>query len=190
MSWELSELPELQPGDIFLSSGSKGWKSALGHWFMHSRWLHAGLIEDKIGDDYGILESIPRGVGAGLLHYHYGNEDIAIYRLRDVDPATQVKVIFDAKRRGRYLYDYGIAFRIIERLGFWKAIKLAIDMMLGRNVKIPHKKDCYIVCSEGVQESYDNAGVPLGPSEYLLLPRDIAALRKSKLIQIYGNDVD
>lgn len=191
--WRLEDLPLLHPGDVFLSSGGNGWTSKLERFVMRSHWTHAGLIEDKLGADYGILESVARGVAVGLLYYHYGCDDMAIYRLRDksMDTSTQVQIIVNAKERGRYHYDYGIAYHICRQLGPRNAVELALQLIANkRPTTIPHFKDHYVVCSEFVQEVYSDAGIKLIPDEYLLLPRDIASLRHSKLIQIFGKDID
>ena len=186
--------PPLEPGDIFLSSGGNGWLAKLGRLFMRSHWTHAGLIEDRMGEeDYGILESIPHGIGVGLLGYHYGNDDVAVYRLRSkyLTPGIQTQIIFYAKYRGRYHYDYGVADRVAKQLGLRNTLRLLIQMMMNkRPAAIPHIKDHHIVCSELIQECYEDAEVPLIDSEFLLLPRDIATLRRSKLVQVYGEDKD
>jgi hypothetical protein len=158
---------------------------------MRTYWTHAGLIEEKIGDDYGILESAPRGISCGLLYYHYKHDDIAIYRYRGISPRSQVKILFSAKYQGKCQYDYGIFFRVLAQEGIKGTLKLLSQLVTNkRPMTIPHTRDNKKVCSEFVQECYEDGGLPLIDSKYLLIPRDIATLRHSKLEQIFGPDKD
>jgi hypothetical protein len=158
---------------------------------MRTYWTHAGLIEDKTGADYGILESAPRGISTGLLYHHYKNDDIAIYRHRGISPRSQVKILFSAKYQGRSQYDYGIFFRVLAQEGIKGTLKLLVQLVTNkRPMTIPHTIDDNKVCSEFVQECCEDGELSLIDSRYLLIPRDIATLRHSILQQIFGPDKD
>ena len=183
---------DLEPADIVLVHGTG--PIARGIQFItRSRWSHAMLIEGRVGDDYGILESISRGVSCGLLGVHYKGADIAAFRLRKwiprediipdhlrgLTPREQIQgtIIEKAKERGRYHYDHLVVLRTIRDLGLSKTLHVFLNILRGDALlEVPHRRDQYAVCSELVQEAYASGGVPLIDVRYLLMPGTLEGL--------------
>ena len=193
---------DLMPGDIVLVHG-RGMVARGIRLITQSHWAHALIIEEAGGDDYAILEAVPRGLAFGMLGIHYKGEDIAVFRLRQWRPRgdivaqalqglseqeqVQRTIIAKAREMGRYHYDHLVLWRTARELGWRRCLTVLMGMALGDDLpEVPHRRDRYVVCSELIQEAYAAAGVPLIDDRYLLLPRTIAALASTKLERIYG----
>ncbi len=144
---------------------------------------HTIMIDDKIQDDYGILESIDKGTAANLLSNYQGQE-VAIYRYKGITSDQQESLRKNARKMGAYHYDFLIPFRVIKRVGIRKSIKLIIQLLNKEYpLEIPHISDSHVVCSEMVQQAYEMAGIPLEENGWLLTPDGIG--KSDKLEKIY-----
>ena len=188
-------MKKLRATDIVLTHDN-GLTSGLWRFLMRSHWNHAGIITGSIIEngklvDYKILEACGGGAKENRLFEKYGYENIAIYRMRGKVPFyKRQKVLNGALALKGLPYDYGIALRLVHRVGWRKAFHILKDMVFGKETFIPHEKDIWVVCSELVQEAYEDAKMPLIDNQILLLPGRIAKLRNTKLEQIYGKDID
>lgn len=172
-------MPEFQPADIVLVH-SKGF--SLLRLITHMYWNHLALIDEKLESDYGILESIGKGVACGLLSFYTGDE-LAIYRYKGITPEQQQCVRHAARKEGRYRYDFFIPFRVIKKVGVIGTVKLLIWLWTKKEPPpIPHVKDSYVVCSELGQESYQACTIPLISSAYTLIPEAVSVNDKVEMV--------
>jgi hypothetical protein len=145
-------------------------------------WNHLVLIDEVVEGDYGILESISKGVACGLLSFYIGDE-LAVYRHEDITPEKQQCIRHSARKRGRCRYDFFIPFRIVKRVGVIGTIKLLIWLWTKKDPPpIPHLQDSYVVCSELGQESYQSCELPIIPGDCLLVPDTVPRIKTLKLI--------
>lgn len=112
---------ELESGDIFAISN----KGIIG-WFAkrlmapRTDRFHFGLIWNKLGNDYVILESIGKGIAIGWLSFYRG-EDIKFYRV-DCPEDKRHLVPIAVIQYGRDEYDYILLIRLVVQ-GFWLIFK-------------------------------------------------------------------
>lgn len=158
---------KLQPGDI-INVHSNGF--SLLRLLTGLYWNHTLMIDESIGDDYGILESIDKGPAAPLLS-NYRGQEIAVYRYKGISLDQQERLRLIARQKAKYKYDFLIPVRTIQRVGLRKGIKLIIQLLNKEYpLEIPHIQDSYVVCSEYIQEIYAEAGIPLCDNRYFLTP--------------------
>ena len=172
---------KFQPGDIVVvhAKGFNWLRVVTGLY-----WNHAMLIDEPLGEDYGLLESIDKGTAPTLLS-NYKGQHIAVYRYIGITPDQQQAIRLAARKLGAYHYDFLIFFRILRRVGIRKGIRLIIQLW-GKEypLEIPKVDDKYIVCSEYCQQAYELAGIPLEDKGYLLTPDGLALCER--LVCIYN----
>ena len=167
------ETIELQPGDIFATKGS-GFLSWLSRSLMapETDRYHFGLIWEKAGDDWVILESISKGLSVGRLSFYKG-ADIKFYRancyqyLRGAAP-------LELTRWGRSLYDYLLITKLIVQ-GLW------LLLWHRRRIKpeeLTWSQDNALICTEAVDIAYDAVGVNVIPIHVCPTP---SAFRQAEL---------
>jgi hypothetical protein len=167
----------LKPGDIVLVHGSS-FSARLIQFATRSRWNHAALVARHEEDgDYTIYESDKDGVVASDLS-RYGNSDIAIYRMPDLNNSERNSIVKAARETWGNQYDYPIVIWTVKVLGWKRSGILLAKIVFGLPWRAPHIQDKYLVCSEMVQEAYSSAGFPLTDDEYLVTPGDIAKCEK------------
>lgn len=158
---------EYQPADIVLTK-PRGFN--LLRFLVHMNWTHLLIIDELLEGDYGILESISKGVACGLLSF-YNNYYIAVYRYKGITPEQQQCIRHMARKRGRYRYDFWIPFRILKKVGFLGVFKLIWWLWTkSEPPPLPHFQDSYIVCSELAQESYQACDLRIIDPQYTLIP--------------------
>lgn len=132
-------------------------------------------------NDYGIIESISKGVACGLLSFYVGDE-IAVYYSEGITAEEQQCVRHAARKEGRFHYDYFLPFRLIKKVGIKRTLQLWIQLRAKKlPLPIPHVKDSYVVCSELGQESYLSCKIPMLGDAYTLIPDDVPLLPKVRL---------
>lgn len=173
LGWQLSDLPELRPGDWAYvrtnSIPSAVIRFLFRSYYNHVLWI-AQIFKYSLGVlQIGIIESIGKGMSPGDLWSSYYNADIVIMRA-DCDDEMAGKSLAEAYKYGRKRYDWLIGLDVIRLYGCRKSLGLLIRILRGKKVLFPHIKDRRVVCIEGLQEPYQDAGFPLIDEKYLLSP--------------------
>lgn len=173
------ETIELQPGDIFATKGS-GFLSWLSRSLMapETDRYHFGLIWEKAGDDWVILESISKGLSVGRLSFYKG-ADIKFYRancyqyLRGAAP-------LELTRWGRSRYDYLLVAKLIVQ-GMWLLLKQMVTPGHSKGIRpeeLTWSQDNALICTEAVDIAYDAVGVNIIPLHTCPTP---SAFRQAEL---------
>lgn len=174
IGWRLFDLPELRPGD-WAYTRSNSIRAAVIRLLFHSYYNHvlwiAQIFKSPVGilEHVGIIESIGKGMSPGDLWKFYHNTDIVIMRA-DCDDEMAQRALAEAYKYGRRRYDWLIGLDVIRLYGCRKSLGLLIRILRGKKVLFPHIKDGRVVCIEGLQEPYQDAGFPLIDEKYLLAP--------------------
>lgn len=159
------DAPLLQAGDLFATEPSGGFQRWVCNTFLdRAKTFHWGVITHQwiAPDDYGISESIGKGVCPGLLSF-YNDKPLRVYRVKpecwpNPDWATpenlEIVLQYLACKYGRSYYD----FPIYVDIGWWYILR-----RLGLKSKI--KKDARFYCQEYVVRLMRELGVDLVPPD-------------------------
>ena len=188
--WQLSELPELRPGDwAYIRTktiASFVIRFLFKSYYNHALWIAQILKNDQgVLQSVGIIESVAKGVSPGDLWKLYQKADIVIMRA-DCPDETAHQALMEAYKNGRKRYDWLIPLDIIRRYGWRNAFISLIWIIKGEKVLFPHVKDRSVVCVEAIQEPYADVGFPLTDKDWLLSPDPYSSSVARPIFYGYG----
>ncbi len=177
---------KLEPGDIVLiHNRGFSWLRLITGLY----WNHVLLVDEPSNGDYGIIESIAKGIALGFLSF-YKNCEILVLRYRDITTTQQQQLRHAARHFGRCHYDFWLPFRVIKKVGFIGTIRLVIKLWNKQYpIPIPHDSESYLVCSELVQEVYSAVGLPLTSNNFTLTPDEIETC-EDKLVKMWRGQIE
>ena len=134
------------------------------------QYNHVFIIDEPVGSDWQICESIDKGTAQTLLS-GYAGSGLACYRYKGITPDQQQDVRLALASMGTFKYDYLVPFRAFKRAGLINGFKQLFKLWCkDYPLEIPHTSDKWVVCSEYAQEAYWSAGIPILDHKFLLLP--------------------
>lgn len=170
---------ELQAGDIFATKGEgiPGWLNS-NLMAPETDRFHFGLVWQKAGDDYLILESINKGIAVGRLSF-YDGADIKFYRVncpKNLRAAAPVELT----KWGRGLYDYFLIPKLVVQ-GIGLFIKQLFTEGRFRRIRpeeLAWAQNNSFLCTEAVDIAYDSVGANIIPIDTCPTP---SAFRQAEL---------
>lgn len=167
------DIPKLQLGDIFATRNDNILGRLSRRLFSpYTDRFHFGIVWQKAGGDWIILESIGKGIAVGRLSF-YKNQDVKFYRV-DCPYGLRRKTGVALTRYGRRKYDYWLIVKVVlgSIVAFSRILLRELRVRRLRAEDLPSIFDWNneLVCTEAVWLAYNVCGVNIIPDGVLPLP--------------------
>lgn len=157
---------KLQSGDIFATRNDNvvGWLARMV-FSPYTDRFHFGIVWQKAGNDWVVLESIGKGIAVGRLSFYRG-KDMKFYRVNC--PYGLRRMAGGALTRfGRSRYDYWLIFKILggATIAFFRILfkECKVRKLKAEDLCPVYSWDSKLICTEAAWAAYSLQGVDIIP---------------------------